>query len=463
MSIINSQFLLYTGVIIIVIYLIVIGTLRLKMQFWRTQPVFHIYNLKYWIKPPGFINLDPPPVNKYINLVNNKLIPVDLIDATNYIKLKQICNFIKDNYVIHPGAKYKPSEEDILSYLTCSNHPSFFNVYQEPRMLLSGGSAPSPPLLPSLLPPLSSPLSTSPSPPVSTSFDVITDQEIIGVTSIRALNVTLLKGGRKKITFPAYYVDNLCVKPEYRKKGIPPQMIQTFYYNISRANRKVNAYLFKREGTLTAIVPLVYFDTYCFDISQFSTEYILSSAMNLIEIGANQLNVFVAFIKEQKKQFECTVVPDVSSLLNLIKLEKLIIYGILFNNELLAAYVFRPIELYQRGFALLKPHTEQNKEGDIAATTATIGKTVECIAIISNNKDNNKNILIAGFNMSLLKAITKCGASTLLVEETAHSHSVIKALNTNSTVLRIFKSPTAFFLYNYACYSIKNDKILLIY
>ena len=135
------------------------------------------------------------------------------------------------------------------------------------------------------------------------------------------------------------------------------------------------------------------------------------------------------------------------------------IYGIIFNNELLAAYVFRPIELYQRGSAPLKPRTEQNKERDIAVTT---GKTVECIAIISN-KDKDKDILITGFNMSLLKAITKCGASTLLVEETAHSPCVIKALNINSTVFFKFKSPTAFFLYNYACYSIKNDKTLLIY
>ena len=452
MSIINSQFLLYTGVIIIIIYLIIIGTLRLKMQFWRTQPVFHIYNLKYWIKPPGFINLEPPTVNKYVNLINNKLIPVDSIDGANNVKLKQICNFIKDYYVIHPGAKYKPSMEDIMSYLTCSNHPSFFNVYQEPLMLFDGGSA-----APSAAakqaqasPPLSPPLS-----PTAASFSIVTDQEIIGVASIRALNITLLKGGKKKITFPVYYVDNLCVKPGYRKKGIPPQMIQTFYYNVSRANRRVNAYMFKREGTLTAIVPLVYFDTYCFDICRFSTAYVLNPAMSLIEIGANQLNIFVAFIKEQKKQFECTVVPDVSSLLNLIKLEKFLIYGIIFNNELLAAYVFRPIELYQRGRAPLKPPLEHEVAN---------GKTVECIAIISNkDKDKDKDILITGFNMSLLKTITKCGASSLLVEETAHSQPIIKSLTINSTVFYNFKSPTAFFLYNYACYSIKNDKTLLIY
>jgi hypothetical protein len=450
---INSNFLLYTLVVIVIIYLIIAGTIRLKMQFWYTQPVFHMYNLRYWLRPPGFINLEPPPVNKFVNLVNNKMIAItNAGDSStnagdNSVKIKQICNFIRDYYVIHPMATYKPTADDILSYLTCSNHPSFFIVYQEPKMLFD----------------FKEELSSS----------IITDQEIIGVASIRALNVTLLKG-KKKTSFPAYYVDNLCVKPGYRKKGIPPQIIQTFYYNMARENNKVNAYMFKREGSLTAIVPLVYFDTYGFDISRFETAYILSPMMSVISIGSQQLNVFVNFIKEQKQQFDCTVVPDVSSLLNLIKMEKFLIYGVLFNGELLAVYIFRPLELYyERGAAPLKPPLTKDVESGSARQRSkplekeASGKTVECIAVISSthdkDKDKDKDILIAGFNMSLLKVKAKCGASTLLVEANAHSQAVIKDLDSNSTVLRMFKNPTAFFLYNYACYSLRSNKTLLIY
>jgi len=385
------------------------------MQFWRTQPVFHLYNLKYWLKPPGFINKQPPPVNKYVNLVNNKLINLspqaDNENNGEKIKIQKICQFIQDYYVLHPTASYKPSQEDILAYLQSTNQPSFFNVYQEPTYLLENG-VPSGSL----------------------------DEEIIGVASARVLNVTFYPKRKKskRIAFPAYYVDNLCVKPAYRKKNIPPQMIQTFYYNVSRTNNKVNAYMFKREGRLTAIVPLVYYETHSFDITNFQTDVLLNPSMTLLDIKEQQLNVLINFIKEQKPHFDCTVLPDVSSFINLVKLEKLLVYGILLGNDLIAAYIFRPLELYYEG-----------------------KKTVECIAIISNCKTSE--VLVAGFNMSLLRCKGKIGTNILLLEGTAHSDPVIKALLKNVSVFKKFTSPTAFYLYNYACYSFKKERTLLIY
>ena len=132
---IDSHFVLYFFVIIIIIYLIFTAYIRINMRFWYTQPVFHIYNLKYWINPPGFINTEPPESNKFVNLINNKLITINSDGNTNNtdsIELSKICNFIKNYYVINENARYSPSEEDIFAYLHCSNHPSFFNIYQEP-------------------------------------------------------------------------------------------------------------------------------------------------------------------------------------------------------------------------------------------------------------------------------------------------------------------------------------------
>ena len=448
----TSHTILYVFVVIILLYLTLLATIRLKMQFWHTQPVFHFYNLSYWFNPPGFINKEAPPVNKFVNLINNKLINLSSeavgtrdseavgtrdseavgtrdseavgTSSDKNIKLQKICQFIQDYYVIHPSAKYKPSPTDILAYLECTNQPAYFNVYQQPTFLLENGV------------------------PSGTQ-----EEEIIGVISARVLNVTLQRKSKQKINFPVYYVDHLCVKPGYRKKGISPQMIQTFYYNVARANSKVNAYMFKREGTLTAIVPLVYYETHGFDITHLTTEYVLNPAMTLLEIGAQQLNHFIAFVKNQMSQFDCVILPDVSSVLNLIKLEKIFIYGILFGGELIAVYIFRPLELYS-----------MNGNNNIN------NKTLECIAVISNYKGSASvkskegcDVLTAGFNMSLIKCKTKCNAAMLLFEETAHSSPVIADLCRNASVLRLFTRPTAFFLYNYACYSVKKDKTLLIY
>jgi hypothetical protein len=400
---------------LVIIYLILSVYLRIKMPFWRTQPVFHIYNLNYWLRPPGTINREPPSVNKFVNLSNNTLLLVDASNTTvsvsnttvsvsnTTVSVSNICKFIRDYYIIHDAASYKPSEQDILAYLQCCNQPSFFNVYQETPI----------------------PFGSS-------------EREIVGAISARVLNVTLVKK-KQPLTFPVYYIDNLCVNPGYRKKGIAPELIQTFYYTISRANPKVNGYLFKREGQLNAIVPLVCYDTYAFDMMNFCATELLTAAMTVIELGVHHLSLFIGFIKAQGSKFECIVLPDVSNVLNLIKLGKIKIYGILYQSELISVYIFRCLELYYEG-----------------------KKAVECITILSTNVKQT-DILITGFTMSWLKLKIATMCDIVFIEETAHSKPVIQALDKNPLVVRNFKSPTAFFLYNYAAYSVPSAKTLLIY
>jgi hypothetical protein len=389
---------------IVALFILLTAYIRIKMHFWHTQPVFHIYNLKYWFNPPGFINAAPPPVNKFVNLSNITMIEVPDV-STNVIGpninvSSTICQFIRDYYIIHESASYKPSESDILAYLQCSNHPSFFNIYKEDKLPFRA------------------------------------EQEMIGVVSTRVLNVSLKK---KHLNFPVYYVDHLCVKPGHRQKGIAPELIQTFYYRASRINPKINAYLFKREGKLNAIVPLVCYDTYAFDLTHYRPDTLLTASMSVIEIGISQLNIFIAFVKEQVFQFDCVILPDVSNVLNLLKLGKIKIYGILYKGEVLAIYVFRCLELYYDA-----------------------KKATECTTILA--KPNTlSDSLSAGFTMAWLKLRETTQCAIVLIEGTAHSEAVITALDKNPSVSRHFKSPTAFFLYNYATYSVSNTKALLFY
>lgn len=383
--------------VLVALFLLLTAYIRIKMHFWHTQPVFHIYNLKYWLNPPGFINAAPPPVNKFVNLSN-----ITMIDVSANVYSSTICQFIRDYYIIHESASYKPSESDILAYLQCSNHPSFFNIYKEDKL------------------------------------PFIAEQEMIGVVSTRVLNVSLKKK-KKHLNFPVYYVDHLCVKPGHRQKGIAPELIQTFYYRASRINPKINAYLFKREGKLNAIVPLVCYDTYAFDLTNYRPDTLLTASMSVIEIGISQLNIFIAFVKEQVFQFDCVILPDVSNVLNLLKLGKIKIYGILYKGELIAIYVFRCLELYYDA-----------------------KKATECTTILS--KPNTlSDILIAGFTMAWLKLREATQCAMVMIEGTAHSEAVITALEKNPSASRHFKSPTAFFLYNYATYSVSNTKALLFY
>ena len=260
----------------------------------------------------------------------------------------------------------------------------------------------------------------------------------------------LLVTFKNKPAFPLYYVDNLCVHPDYRKHGIAQQMIQTHYYNLRMNNKKIQVCLFKREGELNAIVPLVAYKTTGYNIknvsllNDLSLENQYQHYLNIIEIGTSQLSLLLDFIHSQKNNFDCIIMPDVSNILNMIKSENIYIYGVLTENYLTAIYVFR------------KPNLYYEKE-----------EAIECIMSIDGFlKNNDDDSFIRGFNISLNKIKEKLKISILLVENTSSNNKITHYLNNLFIIQKnniLFESPTAFFLYNYVSHSIPSDKILILY
>ena len=396
--------------LIIIIYFIFTVYLKCKMPFWSKQPVFHIYNLFYWCRPPGLICPDQPLINKYVDLFNIKTYPLIQDEERNAL-IKLVCNFIKNNYIhnkdninnksINNKSIYSPSENNITEYLTASNHISYYTVYQEQKLLFNKNVP-------------------------ETSID-----DIIAVISARPLYVRFIKS-KQKTMFPTYYVDNLCVQPAYRKKNIASNMIQTHYYNLRKNNKRINTCLFKREGELNSIVPLVVFNTYCCYIKTVHN-IIVPPNISLIEIGSSQLHLLVDFIKNQMSKFSCVILPDVTNITNLIKTKNLIVYALInkTNGQIISCYVFRLINLSYDG-----------------------QKTIECISTLS---DCIQELFINGFKMALLKL---SDYDLILIEDTANTNIIINSMPSNSIK---FISPTAFFFYNYACYSIKKNEFLIIY
>ena len=143
------------------------------------------------------------------------------------------------------------------------------------------------------------------------------------------------------ITFPVYYIDNLCVHSNYRKKGIAAKSIQTLYYNLRRYNEDVKVYLFKREGETTPIVPLTTFDCCMYNISQYPLGKLPHASMKLIQINKQNIILFKNFVFELRARLECVVVPELSNLLHLMDEDLIDIYGIIEGDKLISVYVFR--------------------------------------------------------------------------------------------------------------------------
>ena len=390
--------------LLISLYLIITLYLKCKMPFWSKQPVFHMYNLLYWLRPPGIINTDLPLINKYVDLFHIKTFSLSELVEKRETLLTSLCNFIKNNYIVsknnsvkHNDTRYTPTKNNIIDYLEASNHASYFSLYQLPKLLLNKSEP-----------------------------EACID-DIVAVISARPLYIRL---SNHKRSISIYYVDNLCVQPAYRKKNIASTMIQSHYYNLRQQNKNINVCLFKREGQLNAIVPLVVFNTYCISLHYITNVTIqMPPSISFIEIGQPQLHLLVDFIKFKSNSFACVILPDVSSLANLIKTENIKVYALIEENTIIACYVFRLIELYYDG-----------------------QKTVECICMLSNC---NPTIFCEGF---ALACKTLKQVELVLIEDTAHAHMITDKIATYK-----FISPTAFFLYNYACYSIKKNEFLIIY
>lgn len=412
---------------IIIIYLVLCAYIKIKFHFWSVQPVFHIYDIMYWIKPPKRISYDLPKINKYVNLVDIKTFNTETLDETTTTR---ICNFINSYYLRRDNIKYLPTKSNIMSYLNNSNYPSYISIYKKSKILFD-----------------KSPLDFK---------SAINDQhftekkaltpvktypvdDYISVITARILHITM-KGIN---TLPLYYVDNLCVHPEHRKRGIAPEMIGTLYYNISRLQRNVNTYLFKREGELNSIIPLTTFTTYGYDISMYASHLLPvfpTSAISLMEITSKNIRLFTYFMKEYNK-FDCIILPEISNIINLLKTENYYIFGIFQKDTLYAVYILKKQSVW---------FDNKMKQQDKT-------QTIDCIASLSIC---NQELFVIGFKQVLQqmqkrdKTITK-----IIIENTSHNNILINQSNTRS----IIEYPTAFFLCNYGCYSYPSENCFFVY
>jgi hypothetical protein len=246
-----------------------------------------------------------------------------------------------------------------------------------------------------------------------------------------------------------YYIDNLCIHPGYRKKGIAPKLIQTLYYNLRKNNTLIITYLFKREGKQNAFVPLVSYFTYGFSSINLPNLSFPSGQYTLLEITNTNFILFKDLINKEKKKYKCVIMPDITNIVNLIKVKNIFIYGILYNNTLISSYIFRDAKVR---------YTPDNPTHKTISDKSP--NTLECICSIGSVKDNN--IFFAGFCQAVHRCNKENLTTNILVEETSLNKIIINNIN-NYNIPYFIKSPTSFFLYNYACYSVASDKCLLLY
>ena len=298
------------------IFIIIIGFIyiRLKFGFWAIQPVFHIYDIKYMINPPGIINDYLPEKNKYTNFKN--------IDTTIYTELTQIqkqrlVNLIQANYLQKGDNIFLPRLENIAPYFIGHNDKSFVTFYNEPDFLIDLKKG-----------------------------TTINEQKMVGLITSRPLYISI-NNGDSEAKFRAYYVDYLCVDKQYRKKGIAPQLIQTHHYNQRHINKSIVVSLFKREDELTGIVPMCVYSTYGFHVTTWTKPLELSAEYKLVEVNQQNFHTLYDFIKSKCNKFDIVINTEVTNIIELIKTKNIFVNMIIADDAIVAVYFFRMRKIWK--------------------------------------------------------------------------------------------------------------------
>ena len=394
-----QYYLLFFFLLVIIIRFYV----KITYKFWAYQPVFHYYNLFYWIYPIGIIDNELPKSNKYCNFIN---ITTKDFFQYNDKEINQIIELIRNNYNRNSDANYLPNKDSFTQYFTRHTSKTYISTYNNPTYRINEKK----------------------------NNDIIKDNDIIGVITGRPIKINF--NNKEKIN--GYYVDFLCVNRQHRKKNIAPELIQTYEYSQRHNNKDSLVSLFKREGKLTGIVPLTIYKTYMFYTTPIKPEKDIKNL--IIEISEVNFDLLTDFIDSNSYKFDCTITVCKPNLLNLILKNIYKVYGILSNNKLVSCYMFRANDMFYNEIKL-KDKGEKIRE------------SIDLVVSINNTDDNN---FLNGFKI----AVNKLSKFYINIENISNNNIIIN--NLLKSLKPKFIAPIAYFFYNYAKRPLSSDKVLLI-
>jgi GNAT superfamily N-acetyltransferase len=350
--------------------------------------------------------LDLPSREEKYN--NFKDIDTIKLDELSNINKNKFVFFIQNHFLRSRELNYRPKKENIFPYLTGLDGGSVFvSLYRKKNMLMD-----------------------------TTLQKVKEDEKIIGTILSYPVQI-IFNNGNPEANMNAYYVDYLCVDKEHRKEGIAPELIQTHHYNQRTLNKNIQVSLFKREGNLTAIIPLCLYELCGFYIKE-SKEFILPQDIKLIKINYKDLSYYNNFIKLNHSKFKIFISTSLANISELIKTENIYIYALIQKDTILSLYFFKKQCTYLE---------EENEE------------IVTCYASINCCK--SEDIFKVGFQNALMNIIDNYPSYKLLIIEN-HSNND-RLIDFYSKINKLlFNIKSAYYFYNFAHHSYHSNHTLIL-
>jgi hypothetical protein len=268
-------------------------------------PVFHEYDWKYKLWPPGIIN---HKLDKYIHFKNIK---TRVYSELSDLFIQQFVHFIQLSSGLH---RFAPKVNNITPYFIGHNAKTFITVYNEDILLVDKNQ-----------------------------LEPICDSKIIGTITSRPIHIKINNGDANAV-FDAYYIDHIY----FENHSILPELLKTHNYNQCTINNKVSINIFKQQKTLLyGIVPLCKYKVFEFSVDKWTKPIYLDSMYNIVEINSQNIYLLYEFIKENSIKFNIVMNSDVSNLVELINSKNLFVYTVVCHDEIICAYFFKKTCLFK--------------------------------------------------------------------------------------------------------------------
>ena len=422
------QIIQYTILFLIVFYVVFMLYVKVKHNFWAIQPVFHSYDLHYWLKLP-FIIEPGHSGKKYVNFNNTQYFSLDSLKESSE-QCTSFIQHIQKHYLREKETSYIPNKNHILSHFKPGNSVIVLYYF---------------------------------------------DSALVGCITSRLIN-TYINGTNHR----TFYVDYLCVHEDYRKKGVAPQLIETITYYQRKHHKNFEINLFKKEHSTHWIISLVSYNTYFYEIDRWNLsnyrEPVVRNGTALLQVKQENASLWLDFLKQQREKLlnntenkiynkgntkniniKCFIQSDDDVLIGQINMGVYIVYLLvqIGTNIPVACYIFKDSGT---------KYTMSNGNDTIGLEVQSCFKIDEC--------DNDT--FVDGFYHALFKVQQICEVSEkdektnktpkyqMLLFENISDNNIIRNNFLFNKKLCCGKMPATFYFYNYATRRVKPEEIVVI-
>lgn len=413
----------YSIMCLVILTILFMLFIKIKFPFWAAQPVFHVYNITYYLYPRGIIQEALPEKTKYHD---SSISVVKVNDDVLTTLSTDVTSFLQTHYLKTPEASFLPKKDNIVPYFIGHLSPCHLSTSIMSSPIINNNSG-----------------------------TVIIRDTLAGCMTTRPMYVEMFADNGSSIApmFEINYVDHLCVNTDKRKQGLAPKIIYTHNYVIQRANHRVPISLFKREDDITGIVPLCFYKTVCFDMSAWTTLPNLPANMGtLVKCDAGKYYLVEEFIRDKKHLFNICIAPSVGNIISLIETENIYVYMLVnVKQQIDAVYFFRNTcmryENDESALCLIAS-IRGNTAVDLFTHTCKIAIT-KIVAHTSTSTGTDKGTENNKYNYRYFT-----------VENVSDNILITDELQKKSTP--VSSSPTAYFFYNFASHRVSENKVFIL-